>query len=277
MQVSSSYIKNHPIGIDNDVNIFKLTNRFENSKPIFTLVVPVLQEDKILAKHLSKFSLGLREEYNIELIVSDGGSTDKSVEIAKIYADTVVVHNKNNRQTISEGRNNGAYLAKSDVLVFLNGDTTPVSIIEFIDNIIKFSEKYKSFSKYDALACFVSSFPQEEKLQDKIFNLMFNNYVRFLNFINIGMGRGECQIVRKEIFEKVGGFNTAIVAGEDFDLFRRVAKIAKIKVDKKVHVYESPRRFRKYGYIKTIAYWMANAIFVMLFNKSLSKEWEAVR
>ena len=91
------------------------------------------------------------------------------------------------------------------------------------------------------------------------------------------MGRGECQVVRRDIFEKVQGYNDRIVAGEDFDLFLRISKISKVIFERKMLVYESPRRFRKYGYLKTIFFWFVNSLTVWWFGKSVSKEWEAVR
>jgi len=67
------------------------------------------------------------------------------------------------------------------------------------------------------------------------------------------MGRGECQIVRRDIFEKVGKYNTNLIAGEDFDLYRRIKKNnGNIYYSKEIIIYESPRRFRKYGYLKTL-------------------------
>ncbi len=254
-----------------------ITNRFIDNKATFSLIMPVYQESKILEEHISKFTLELRNKYNCELIVSDGGSTDDTVAIASKYADKVIIHTDNRRQTISEGRNNGAMIANSDIFVFINGDTTPVNLIEYIELITDFANQEKKYVKIGALACYVSAFPYEEQKKDKIFNIIYNNYVRLLNLIGIGMGRGECQVVRKDIFYRAGAYNNQIVAGEDFDLYRRISKIAKIKVEKKLHVYESPRRFRKYGYVRTIIYWFLNALYVMLFNKSLSKEWEAVR
>ena len=52
---------------------------------------------------------------------------------------------------------------------------------------------------------------------------IFSNF-KFLNFIGIGMARGECIIIKKSIFDELNGFNSLLAAGEDFDLFYRVSK-----------------------------------------------------
>ncbi len=255
--------------------VFK--KEFRQLNPKFSIIVPVYQEEKIIESHLKLFPESLRKEYNFELIVSDGGSTDETANIAQIYADVVVIHNSSDRQNIAQGRNRGAEFAKGEILVFLNVDSVPAEINVFLDFIIEFSQKDGIYAKRGALACYISGFPDEVLLKDKIFYFIHNNYVHFLNLAGLGMGRGECQIVKRDIFDRVGGYNDSIVAGEDFDLYRRISKISKIKFERKILIYESPRRFRKYGYMKTIFVWLLNSMSVWWFGKSVSKEWEAVR
>ncbi len=279
------YIKNNIESLENNIEekiahsakslvYRKFINR-DNTK--ISIIVPVFEEEKIIESHLRLFTKELREKYNFELIVSDGGSTDNSVQIARNFADIVVVHNNKERQTISQGRNRGAEQSNSEVLCFLNVDSIPKNLENFLELINKFADKKLDYQKYGAIACYVSGFPEEVLLKDKIFYFIYNNYERILNSFGFGIGRGECQIIRREIFNQVRGYNDNIVAGEDFDLYRRISKISKVKFDTKFIILESPRRFRKYGYLKTIFFWIVNALSVSWFGKSASKEWEAVR
>jgi len=98
-----------------------------------------------------------------------------------------------------------------------------------------------------------------------------------LNFISVGMGRGECQIVKRDYFERISGYDEKLAAGEDFDLFKRIAKFGKIGFIKDIKIYESPRRFRKYGYFKVIMQWIVNSVSVIIYGKSVSDEWDPVR
>jgi len=257
-----------------------LLDKFQNHEesfyfvPEMSIIIPVYEEEKIFPKVLSNYTNELLRKYRCELIISDGGSKDKTIEIARKFTNKVVVHNSDKKQTIAEGRNRGAEIATGKVLIFLNGDTVPENPEKFFEYISKWAEKDKS---HIALAVKVRPFPEEEIFKDKLFYFCHNNYVRLLNLIGIGMGRGECQIVRRDAFWRVGGYNPQISAGEDFDLYHRLAKIGKIKYVDELCVFESPRRFRKYGYLRTIIKWLLNGIFVLFFGRSFSNHWEPVR
>lgn len=218
-----------------------------------------------------------KENYDYDIVVSDGGSYDKTINISKGFTEKVIIHEDEKRQTIAEGRNMGTELAESDHFVFINADTLPAYPNEFFKSINEWAEGKGKYASIDAIACYVDAFPEERKFKDKFYYSFFNWYFALLNRVGIGMGRGECQLVKREMFEKLGGYNPEIVAGEDFDLFRRISKAGKVAFANDIVIFESPRRFRKQGYLRTILRWFFNSVFVMFFGKSLSNEWESVR
>ncbi len=247
------------------------------TQPLISVIVPVYMEEKILDSTLSVYTPELRRKYNVELIVSDGGSTDRTLEITEKYADKIVLHKEKRRQTIAEGRNKGAEIAHGDILVFINGDTVPANVEFFFEYISRIKDADSKHKDAAAFACTVTVAPSEKLFKDTIFYSVHNHYVRLLNKIGIGMGRGECQIVLTDVFKKVNGYNDSFTAGEDFDLYRRISKVGKIHFIKDIVVLESPRRFRKFGYVRIISSWILNSLSVILFKRSVSKEWEAVR
>jgi glycosyltransferase involved in cell wall biosynthesis len=240
----------------------------------YSIIIPTLNEEKLLPNLLRQLAdLDLIEKYDYEIIVSDGGSTDKTIEIANKFCDIVKVHDCVRKQNIAEGRNVGAEYANGNIFIFLNADV----LLHNTNNFFSYVEKNFSSSNYLAMTCFVKVFPEEEVLADKIFHGVFNNYFRLINNLGIGMGRGECHIIRKEVFKKFKGYNQELAAGEDFDLFKKIRKEGKILFSKDLFIFESPRRFRKLGYKNVTWAWVMNGFSVFFKEKAISKEWEQVR
>lgn len=245
--------------------------------PLISIVVPTLQEEKLLEQTLTVFDRTWRERVGAELIVSDGGSTDATISIAEAHANVVTVHDGSARQTIAGGRNAGARLAKGDVIVFINGDTVPADLDRFTSCVVAFARRQGRYARASALACPVRFRRGEERIPDILFHTFYNTYVHLLSILRIGAGRGECQVVRRDVFERVGGYRAELVAGEDFDLFARIGVRARVRFAPELLVLESPRRFRKFGYFRVLFAWTINALSVLIRGRSSSDEWEPVR
>lgn len=240
----------------------------------YSIIIPTLNEEKLLPNLLEQLNNPvLKEKYNYEIIISDGGSNDKTIEEALIHSDVIKAHTDNERQNIAKGRNEGARYANGEVYIFLNGDILLTDTEEFFNYI----ESNFNKSDYAAMTCKVKVFKDEEKISDVLFHSVYNTYFYLLNLFGVGMGRGECQVIKKKYFEIVNGNNETLDAGEDFDLFKRIRRHGKILFAKDLCIYESPRRYRKLGYGGVTWSWIKNSISIIFRNKSLSKEWEQVR
>lgn len=246
---------------------------------LLSIIVPTYQEEKNVASFLSQFSAPFCAKYAIEIILSDGGSTDATVEIARRFQShlplRIVTHPSCRRQTIAEGRNAGASYASGQTYIFLNVDTSIANPDHFFARIAEWT---KSGGKHIvALNPTIYIDPHQAILFDHIWTRIFNSWIRFLNSIGVGAARGEAQIVRAAAFWQIHGYNPYLTAGEDFDFYHRLAKIGKIQNCRDLIVYESPRRFRTQGYLKTFFLWAQNWYTVRRKNHSYSKEWTVIR
>jgi rSAM/selenodomain-associated transferase 2 len=84
-----------------------------------SIIMPVLNESTVLKITLDKLSRSLQGNSNVEIILSDGGSEDNSLEIAKQYCCRVV------RTAAGRARqmNAASQQARGDWLVFLHADS----------------------------------------------------------------------------------------------------------------------------------------------------------
>jgi glycosyltransferase involved in cell wall biosynthesis len=241
---------------------------------MYTIIIPTLNEEILLPALLKQLSdTELKKKYCYEIIISDGGSKDKTIDIAKKYADKICYNADGKIQNIAIGRNIGASQAEGEILIFLNGDVMikdPVKFFYFVENVF-------ARSRYAAMTCPVKVPPEQELLSDKLFHGFYNTYFNFLNIVGMGMGRGECQVIKRYMFEVIGGNNENLAAGEDFDLFRKIRRRGKVLFAKGLVIYESPRRYRKLGYFNVTFSWLKNSVSVVIKNKSISKEWEQIR
>lgn len=241
--------------------------------PRFSIIIPTLQEEILISATLDQFTEQLRREFGVEVIVSDGGSSDTTICLAHTRADVVVERNPDSPENISIGRNHGAKSARGEVLIFLNADVRLTDPDVFLRHIVATLEG----DHVVAITCNVLIYPHEEQFIDKFFHTIFNNYFYLLNVFGIGMGRGECHIMRREVFERIGGYNEILAAGEDYEMFVRLRRLGKIAYLRDLNVYESPRRYRRYGYFRILILWFMNGIWAMLFKRSFSHQWKPVR
>lgn len=240
---------------------------------LISIIIPTLNEEKVLEQVLK--SLRQLTALDYEIIISDGHSTDRTLEIAEKLADKVVSHDGKRRQTIGEGRNAGAYAAQGEYLVCLDADV-------FIPDINNFFLKAVNYFEHDSelvgMTVYIKPLPSEASFLDKVFFTLANWQIRFSNNVtHSGASAGEFQMIRASAFKKTGGYNPIFTIGEDNDMFVRLAKIGKTRTVKDLCVLHSSRRAHNIGWAKLLLLWWINAFYVKVLKKSYSKEWKVIR
>ncbi|MBY9016524.1 MAG: glycosyltransferase family 2 protein [Candidatus Lokiarchaeota archaeon] len=201
------------------------------------------------------------EKLSIEVIVSDGGSTDNSVELAETLADKIVRSQKGRYMQL----NNGAEASKGDVLLFLHADTilprgAILRILKKFQNPNVLGGAFKKhwyWSPNIALSKFLD------------FSVKFwQGFGNWLTQLIREFPGDNAFFIRREVFDQLHGFSPMWIC-EDFDLSRRLLKFSrkteksifkKLGYKKKIAYIHSPvktstRRFEMYGFFKTVYFW----------------------
>jgi glycosyltransferase involved in cell wall biosynthesis len=240
---------------------------------MISIVIPTLNEEKVVADLLQP--LASRMTLPRELIVSDGGSTDRTVCIAVQWADRVVVYSGTDRQTIGAGRNEGAAAASGDFLVFMDADSRIDDPDAFFADALK---QFEDHPEVVALTANVRVYPEDETFMDRIVFGLLSFSVRILNnVLHRGESVGEFQMMRKATFDSLGGFRTDLVTREDTDMFLRLSRVGRTMLDPNLQVYHSGRRAHRIGWPRLLWAWAVNTFWVALFNTAHAKEWKVIR
>lgn len=238
---------------------------------MISIIIPTLNEEKIIGKTLKNLKESI---VNYEIIVSDGRSTDRTVDIARAYTDKIFIYKEVRRQTIGEGRNDGTSLATGEYLVFLDADV-------HIENPRLFFEKALEIFRHNknliALTSRIEVFPEFETVSDKIiWRCLNSSYFLLNNIFGVGGASGEFQMIKTEAFKKVGGYNEVLIGGEDHELFRRLAKVGQTRFEKSLVVYHTGRRGHKLGWPKFVGLLMLSMLPIFI-KKFFLKEWKEIR
>ena len=223
--------------------------------PKISVIIPTLNEEKYIEKTLlSLKAQTIKVPY--EIIVVDSNSKDRTVEIARKYADKVIV---TKRKGIAVGRNVGAKYASGNFLVFIDADTV------LLPNILE--KAYNEIKKRDVSLVSCPIVPMTSSL---LLHLMYRVYNQF-SISSIKFGRpqisGMFMVTKRKIFDAVGGFNENLKILEDFDFSEKVSKLGKVKMITSVFVLTSPRRLEKWGKLKSVINYVCLIYLPYLFTK----------
>lgn len=243
-----------------------------HSSPLISIIIPTLREGQFLERTLKTLK---SLEIPHEIIITDGGSTDETLAIAKKYADKIVVWDLPRRQTFGEAKNSGAKLAQGSFLVFIDADVLIPEPNAFFEEILM---AFHDNKKLIAITVPLKPWPENHSLVDAFFSAPLNwFYIISNNIFHSGNSSGEFQMVLTDAFRKIGGFHEHLAAGEDNEVFRQLAAHGRTMSYWKLYVRHSLRRPHKLGWLRVYGSWIKNGISVMWRGKAAYKEWTVVR
>jgi glycosyltransferase involved in cell wall biosynthesis len=242
-----------------------------------SIIIPTKNEGKYIGRTIRQYQPYL-EKYDLEIIVSDAGSTDDTIEVVEgirreWQTDRVRYVQRTGPQNIAIGRNAGAAAASHTLLFHTDADVFLPKPVQFFEAILK------AFQHPEVVAATtpIWVYPEERIWKDRLYHLLMNALIRLSFFLKVYLAKGECQWVRRSVFERIGGYNEKIIAGEDCNLFYRLHKEGKIAYLYRQAVHHSPRRFRKYGYIGLTMVYLREGLSLLFRGKSWVEEWQQVR
>ncbi len=185
------------------------------SSPKISVIIVNYNGKKLLEKCLE--SLFKIDYNNFEVILVDNNSTDGSMEfVTKNYPKIIVIKLDSNKG-FAEPNNIGTKIAKGEYLLFLNNDT--VTTTNFISEMVNVLEKDEKIAICQSLLLKPDgNIDSSGDFIDKM-GIVYNSKTKTDEIKEISSARGACMLIRKKIFDKLGGFDEKFFFSfEDVDL-----------------------------------------------------------
>jgi len=203
-----------------------------------SVIIPTFNEEYAIEKNLIALS---RLQNVSEVIVVDGGSTDRTREVVekftKLKSLRLVRFDEANR---GGQLHEGSHHAKHEILWFLHADTRPVQGC---------GSQIKSVMRYREVA-------------GGNFELIFAGTSRWAKFMtwlyphlgSVGLIYGDSAIfVRREVYDSIGGFRPMPIF-EDLDIVGRIKRAGRF-VHLNLPITTSSRRFENRSFLFTFMRW----------------------
>lgn len=225
-----------------------------------SVIIPALNEESAIEKAIDALrKYGNDEE--VEIIVVDGGSTDRTSQRAQ-QAGARVVQSAIRRRSIQ--MNLGARYATGDILYFIHSDV--IINQDFVGDI------RGALGNGFAAGCYRYKFDSGHML------LKINAY--FTRFDRLWCrGGDQTFFISKGLFEKIGGFRPDFEIMEDYDIIKKVRKEARFAILPK-NIVVSARKYETNSYLRvqfanflvfSLYFWGASqSTLVRLYKKLLN-------
>jgi cellulose synthase/poly-beta-1,6-N-acetylglucosamine synthase-like glycosyltransferase len=194
--------------------------------PSFSIIVPVKDEEKVIERLLTALSRVRYPADKMEIIIVEDGSTDKSFDVCREYAERSSLNMKVLRKPVSDGKpsalNFGINHAKGEIIGVFDADNVPAP-----DTLLNVC-KYFDDPRVAAVQGRTLSINSEENMLTKFLSyeeaVWCEAYLRGKDVLGLFVHlRGSCQFLRRETLEKLNGFDEKALS-EDMELSARLTE-----------------------------------------------------
>lgn len=191
------------------------------NKRYFSIVMPVYNKEKFVKNSID--SVLAQSHPYFELIIIDDGSTDNSEHIIQGIQDDRIRYIKQENGGESVARNHGIELAQYEYVSFLDSDDLWLpDYLKTMDQLI---------DKYSDAGAFGCAYLHEQVVEDTLSKAIrmekSSTDILIQNYFDFDMSHEQSltastATVRKDVFEKVGGFPVGLKNWVDLDLWARI-------------------------------------------------------
>jgi glycosyltransferase involved in cell wall biosynthesis len=219
---------------------------------LLSVIVAIKNEEKHIGNCLESIKKQTYPQELIEIIVVDNNSEDKTKEISESFSRGLAPLNLkvfNRGPERSAQRNFGVEKSSGQYVMYLDADMI------LSKNVIKDCVEYADKNK-DTVGLYVSEIVMGKKYWSKVRRFERSFYDATVI---------DCvRFIKKDIFQKVGGFDETFTGPEDWDLDKKIRNAGKVALIE-TPIYHNESEFDLIKYLGKKAY------YAKQFNEYISK------
>jgi cellulose synthase/poly-beta-1,6-N-acetylglucosamine synthase-like glycosyltransferase len=194
--------------------------------PTFSIIVPVKNEEKVVGRLLDALSHLNYPAGKKEIIIVEDGSTDRTVDVCEEHAKKHPMNTKILHRPFSSGKpsalNFGIKCAKGEIVGIFDADSIPAP--DALLNVCKYFED----SAVAAVQGRIVSVNSEENMLTKFISyeeaVWCMVYLQGKDVLSLFVHlKGSCQFIRRDVLEKLKGFDENILS-EDMEISARLTE-----------------------------------------------------
>ncbi len=225
------------------------------TKPLISVIIPVFNGEPFIAEAIQSV---FNQNYEpLEIIVIDDGSTDETADVVKNLPGNILYYYQQN-SGVAVARNAGLRLAKGGLIAFIDADDV------WVDNKLTLQiEQFNQFPETEVVIGFL--LPVRSGNQTRLEALPVTN-----NKGALALTLGST-LIKRSVFDKIGGFDEELALSEDTDWFFRLREAdVKVRINKEVVQF-----YRLHDKNITLDKNQANCFQLKAFKKSLDRRRKA--
>jgi glycosyltransferase involved in cell wall biosynthesis len=173
---------------------------------IFSVIIPTFNSERYIGACLTALTQIRTPAEEFEIVVVDGGSSDRTREVVLQYPEVRIVNSSN--FSISNSRNLGASTARAPHLVFIDSDC-------IVDQELLNKAKLH-IQRYVCFGAFYRPAPEHGWIS-RVWLLIESKPAGAVEWVTAGT-----LIIKRSVYFELGGFNESLATGEDVDFGFRI-------------------------------------------------------
>ena len=226
-------------------------------KDKITIVIPSKDEEDYIGYLLD--DLAKQIPRGVQIIIADASEDNTRKVIQQKKRQHGLTIKVMQGGPVSEAKNNGARLAKTPYILFIDADVRFFTHMEIYDSV-----GFLEHNNLDLVGLYIKCYDGDWRAQ---IGFSLFNFVNSIMQDYVPFAVGAFMLTRRDRFEELGGFPCKYVTSEDFFLSKQYDPKKFALIDQ--HFGQDSRRFKKMGYFGMAWYLIKN-----FWNRNNESYWE---